>query len=456
MVPVAAALLLTLSAWRAGLVMAATGVLDPTFGAGGVVRTSFGGSARLSELIAQPDGKLIAAGARRVTTISDPVGAEAILASDFALARYNVDGSLDTTFGVDGRVTTEWSGFHAAATALALQPDGKVLAGGIVDSREDIGPLHGVQTASDLALARYGPDGTLDPTFGDGGQVTADFGRLEGLTTLALQPDGKIIAAGVAEQTVVRGQMPTRAFEFLLARFQPDGGLDPSFGSAGQVVVGFNPPATATTGPVYARAGAVVVQPDGRIVAAGSTTGTRWDFALARLWPDGSLDTSFGAGGTVTTAFPELAVSGGLALQPDGRLVLAGTSGRNNIALARYAPDGSLDLAFGKSGRVVADFGGVETAMALAVQADGKLVVAGGAGGGPLGLLPEDFGVARFLPDGTPDAEFGNGSQGTLDLGGRESASAVAIQPDGGIVVAGDIEAGLTNRDFALVRYQLH
>src|SRR6266540_3708037 len=290
----------------------APGDLDPTFGAGGKVTTVFGGDSRAYALVLQPNGKLVAAGV-------GPNG--------FVLVRYNPDGSLDTSFGGDGKVTTA-IGFGAEANALALQPDGKLVAAGTSDIEDSttVGPQ--------FALVRYNPDGSLDTSFGVGGKVTTAIGdgadrRHARAFALALQPDGKLVAAGEPDFTLVRYR---------------DGSLDTSFGVSGKVT---------TSDGVLVVANALALQPDGKLVAAGMgwTGSTGFESALVRYNPDGSFDTSFGVGGKVTTDTGESGGAHALALQPDGKLVAAGSG------LIRYKPDGSLDTSFGVGGKVTTAIG---------------------------------------------------------------------------------------------------
>ena len=225
------------------------GNLDPTFGSAGKVTTDFAGGSDLAFGVAlQPDGKIVAAGtATRGATIF----------SDFALARYNPDGSLDATFGSGGKVTTDFTGNFDQANAVALQPNGKIVAAGST----------GDGTSHDFALARYNPDGSLDATFGSGGKVITDFtGGSDQAFGVALQPNGKIVAAGTAHTGTI--------LEFALVRYKKHGGLDPSFGSGGKVTTDF-------TGSNDV-AGGVALQPDRKIVAVGHAGTANSDFALAR------------------------------------------------------------------------------------------------------------------------------------------------------------------------------
>jgi uncharacterized delta-60 repeat protein len=244
-----------------------------------------------------------------------------------------------------------------------------------------------------FGLARYNPDGTLDPSFGTGGKVTTDVGgSIDQAHALAVQANGRLVVAGIADNSQVGS-----GFDFALVRYRSNGNLDRSFGMDGKV--------TTDVASINERALALAVQADGRLVAAGVTgeaglSVTGADFALVRYRSNGILDRSFGTGGKVTTDFT--GSSGGdranaLVGQADGKLVAAGFAGGpagTDFALARYNPDGTLDASFGTAGRVTTDFtGDVDIANALAVQADGKLVAAGFANAGAV------FALARYLAE---------------------------------------------------------
>jgi uncharacterized delta-60 repeat protein len=321
------------------------GSLDKSFGTRGTARTAFGSlSAQAAAVAIQPDGKIVAAG---------PLGEDA----GFALARYKPNGSLDPTFGSDGRVITKVGG-GGVAFALALQPDGKLVVAGSVNG--DLSFAHGLTTGDQFAIARYTAGGSLDNGFGTGGLVTSAFGLLAAQAqAVVLQPDGKIVAAGAGQVD------PNTPPGIVVARYEPDGSLDSSFGSNG--VAATPSPASRQCDGCGLYANALAIQADGKLVAAGQSCTAGCSFALDRYNPDGSLDTSFGTGGRVTTSFGSIdSCSGGggdfanaVALQPDAKIVAVGYSnfGRcspnyDTFALARYEPSGSLDPSFGKAGKV--------------------------------------------------------------------------------------------------------
>ncbi len=402
----------------------ANGSLDTTFGTGGKVLTAFAGAlAQATSLAIQADGKLVAAGSTLVQSTN---------VSQFALARYNRDGSLDTAFGTGGEVTTVLS-LADFAESVAVQADGKIVAAGFSQQSA---------SAEDFALARYNPDGSLDTSFGTGGTVLTDFGGSnDGALGVAIQADGKIVAAGFSFQFAT-------SEDFALARYNSGGGLDSTFGAGGKVTIDF--------GNTFDSGQALALQSDGRIVVAGFSQqpATGADFALARCNSNGTLDTTLGTGGTVTTNIgmgPDDDFGhGGIALQADGKIVQAGsTNGFNSqdFALTRYNSDGSRDTSFGTGGEVVTDLGGFALASAVTIQADGKILVVGEIEENATFDL--NIAMARYNPDGSLDASFGTGGIVTTDLGGFEIGNAVALQADGKIVVAG--AAG--GSGFALVRY---
>jgi uncharacterized delta-60 repeat protein len=403
---------------------AADGSLDPTFGNGGIVTTDIGGNDDLGMTVeVQPDGRIIVAG-----TSSNPDGTD----RDFGLARYNPDGSPDTTFDADGIITTDFGNRDDLASAIALQADGKIIAAGHAHTGTDV----------DFALARYNADGSLDTTFDLDGKVTTSVSPYDDYGgDIVLQPDGKILMTGFISS-------PVNINGFVLVRYNPDGSLDRTFGDEGMTGNDFNCPASGQ---------ALTLQPDGKIIVAGSTCGTdSTDFGLARYNSDGSPDTTFDQDGIVTTDFGNSYDSGeAVAVQPDGRIVLAGhsyTEPEVNIvfALARYNIDGSLDTTFDEDGKVTTDLGGWrDSGHDLVLQPDGKIVVAEEQWqeGGTV-----DFALARYNRDGSLDPAFDTDGIVTSDFSPGDYATAVALQADGRILVAGFSDNGF-NFDFALARY---
>jgi uncharacterized delta-60 repeat protein len=394
------------------------GDLDTTFGSGGKVLTSLGSNPACQSVAIQSDGRIVAAGATMIGGFDQ-----------FALTRYNSNGSLDTSFGSGGIVTTSFGSVDADVNSLAIQSDGRIVAAGF--------------SSAGFALARYNSNGSLDTSFGSGGKVTTSFGgSLDIANSVAVQSDGRIIAAGYTQdQSFENGR-------FALARYNGDGSLDTSFGSGGKVTTSFGSGSDNL-------ASGVALQSDGRIVAAGSSRTTAQRFALARYNGNGNLDTSFGSGGLVTTTFAgSNAGAAGVAVAPDGRIVAAGSSdnGSNSrFAVARYNSNGSLDTSFG-NGTVTTAFGSnpQDTAVSVAVQPDGRILAAGST----LNGSTRRFGLARYNSNGGLDTLFGAGGLVTTSFGNTDSdAAGVAVQRDSRIVVAGTSSNG-TSSQFALARYQ--
>ncbi|MGH8566198.1 MAG: hypothetical protein ACREXW_19820 [Gammaproteobacteria bacterium] len=302
-----------------------------------------------------------------------------------------------------------------------LQPDGKLVMAG------SAGDTSLTSLTSDVLLARFNPNGSLDASFGAGGIVQTDFGRGDIATALVLQPDGKLVTAAVR----LSGPSNNIVSDLILARHHPDGSLDASFGAGGFVV----------ESGIFGSA--LVLQPDGKLVAAGGGAFRSGD-QLFRFNPDGTLDTSFGDGGRVGPNFDGPGEFSALVLQPDGKLVAAGQS----FFLARFNPNGSLDTSFGTGGLVVTDFGRSSRANALVLQADANLVV-----GGALFRRPDlDFIVVRYHADGSLDASFGSGGAVRTRSRSFSGVQALALQTDGKLVAAGDSFAS-GDVDFALARY---
>ncbi len=383
---------------------------DHAFGHGALI-TPIGRLSHAEALAIQPDGKLVAAGYTTTTDDGD---------YDFALVRYNPDGTLDPTFGNGtGTVITTFDGLNSDYAAdLAIQPDGKLVVAG-------------------SALARYNPDGSLDTTFGNGTGSVEVMGHM--LQALALQSDGGLVTTGQA-----------------ILRYHPDGTVDTHF----------NDGAIFVFHPLMQVGSALVVQPDDKVVVAWEAISKyASDIALARFNADGTLDLSFGDRGTGT-----IIVAGGdllavdvadLALQPDGKLVVA-TERRQyhedqpaselDFALVRYNPDGTLDTSFGSgTGYVATPISPYDDVIsAIAIQPDGKLVVGG------YSAYPEstELALVRYNADGSLDAGFGAGGiLATAPSGGDKQVNALAIQSDGQVTLAGAYREASVSEHFALARF---
>jgi uncharacterized delta-60 repeat protein len=344
-----------------------------------------------------------------------------------AMAIAQQPGSLDPTFGNGGKLTfgTSFGPLeYPQGFGIATQPDGKIVVAG-----KD-------------TIARLNPDGSFDTTFGNGTGQVAGCCEINYLTSIALQPDGKIVTAGGYEADA-------SDFWFLVARHNPDGSLDTSFGNKGHVT-------TPSSG--YARS--VNIQKDGRIVVVG----THWYGQIQRYNADGTLDSSFGGGDGIVDR-TELGYSYQFyasTVQEDGKIIAVGElwNGPNyyDIAVFRFMPDGSVDTGFGSDGIATSAIGPYsDSAYSVAIQSDGKIVVAGAANnvpGGPFETPNRDFAIARFNSNGSRDTGFGTiGAVRTPINTGDDAARAVRIQSDGRIAVAGYSDDSLLIYDFALVRY---
>lgn len=355
------------------------GTLDASFAAGGMVTinvpSGLGGGVQVIGVAIQIDGKIVAG----ISTINSD-GSES-----FSLARLNPNGSLDGTFGNAGLVTTFPFGQQRSPAVLALQPDGKVLLAG------------------DGVMARYDSNGQLDSTFGSGGLALLTAFSVR---AIALQPNGQIlIGTGGPEQDTFPPSTQTLSVAGLLARYNPNGSLDASFGGTGQV---------ASVVPISA----ITVQGNGMILAGGGITsklvappaGNNTGFGLVRYNPNGSIDLTFGRRGVVITDFGQtapFAEAFALALQTNGDIVAAGVAGQKPIGfqsppssfgLARYISAGPLDTSFGSAGKVTTAFGtNTASISALVLQSDGKIVVAGNSGASSQQSFVNNIVVARYL-----------------------------------------------------------
>ncbi len=454
------------------------GELDTTFNNTGFASLSGGlGNDGANAVAVQKDGKIVAAGFAVNGYQTVQFGDE-----DFALVRYNADGSLDSSFGEGGKVFYHIKASKERANAVTVQPDGKIIAAGVSK----------LNNFDSFALIRFNSDGSLDTSFGNQGVVITQIGYSQSsIYALALQADGKIVTTGLAEfgftlvrfnadgkrdqsfvnngvvslspaiysysrtlviqpdgKIVVGGGATNRSYsDFAVTRFNENGTLDKRFGFMGRAII----PITASTDGVYALA----LQADGKIIAAGhSFDGNNYPkYTVARLTSGGRLDTSFGEGGKVVTPLSNNQdIIYGVAVQPDGAIVAAGTSNDGNqyrIGIVRYRPDGSLDPSFGDGGKVVTPFQNSVTANALVLQADGKILTAGLTSTQWSG----DFAVFRYNTDGSLDNSYDTDGKSVTDIGtpGGEWRS-VLVQEDSKIIAVG-YGFDETGQKVALFRY---
>ncbi|MFY0566500.1 hypothetical protein ACN28E_22060 [Archangium lansingense] len=351
------------------------GSLDTSFGSGGIVLTDFfGGNDLGSAVVVQRDGRIVVGG-----IVNNPGS----LSDDFGLARYNPDGTLDSTFGSGGRVVTDFDGRIDGIQGLALQPNGRIVA---------VGNSFSGATNHDFGIVRYRKDGRLDPSFGSGGRVLLDFfGGFDIASGVVLLPGCKLLVGGMVTR-------PGTGLDFGVVRLKEDGTLDTAYGSGGLAAADY-------TG-LNDAGQAIALAPGGHVVVTGwadTGPGRFYDFGAVRFDKEGRPDSRFGVGGkTSVDFFFNQDLGEGIAVQHDGRILVTGTvfnstNWQYDMGLARLKRDGSLDTSFGEGGKVVVDFeefpGTSEGALALVVQPDGDIVVVGNTGDD----TNRAFAVARFV-----------------------------------------------------------
>ena len=400
--------------------LAAPGDLDASFGTTGLVERS--GST--VDAAVQADGKVVR------------------LTREFEVARYAVDGTLDPTFGTGGVITAP----NGVADAIVVQPDGRIVA---VGDRAD-GPN------TDFLVRRYLSNGSPDAGFANGGTAVTPVAAGDGADrafAAAVAPDGKLVVAGCTTPApTCSASAPTAGSHIAVVRYRPDGSLDASFAGDGTatVTVGAGDRADAASG--------VAVRPDGGVVIGG-TADTRGslgdpvdqDFAVAQLTPGGLPDLTFSGDGIATVAIEPTGERrddgrAGVALQPDGKVLIAGVSGPSStasaFAVARLDAAGGLDAGFGAGGvvRTVAGPAATSIARGLALQSDGKTVVVGHDASGR-GVL-----AVRYTAAGALDPSFGD--QGRAVLAGRDApARSVRVAPgDDRLVISGGDGVGFVAR----------
>ena len=434
------------------------GNLDASFDEDGILGT-FG----ISDVVILEDHKIIVAGMGYF---------ENTFSNDFAIARYNVNGTPDVSFGVGGTMATDIYNNNDRAHAVAIQNDGKIVAageGGYNNSRIDFAVVQYTLEG----MFSYNPAGQFD-WLAPGEHVEDTFnyivsdGLLTDTATVSITINGvdepvryPPVAAddtGIGFSTDEDTAIETG--NVLENDADPDGDrlyvrdlnlagtkglvsvetLDASFGDGGKIWTNF--------GTSFEIANAVTLQPDGKIIVAGAT-GDNYsfaDFALARYNLDGNLDETF-SGGKVTLDCGADDQVHAVVVQSDGKIVATGSGGHwdyyfyiHDFCVARYNPDGTLDVSFGEEGKVMTDFGGDDIPNAMLIEPEGKIVTAGMSAG--------DLALARYESNGTLDTTFGNNGLVTTDLGNDEEAFAIARQNDGDYVLVGRTGWGL-----AMVRY---
>jgi uncharacterized delta-60 repeat protein len=420
----AATLVATISINR---VEAASGDLDTSFGNGGVVTADLSDFEKAEAIAIQRDGQIIIG-------VRNPE-------SDFALMRYKANGTLDTTFGIGGMVQTNFLGFGGAVASVKIDSKGNIVAAGYIRTS----PLE-QNPDTDFAVARYTTSGALDSSFGSQGIVTRSNSINDYITAVAIQKDGKIIAAGSSY-----GPQPSE--DFAVFRLTANGSPDLTFAGGNILFTDFYSSEDV--------ARAIVIQSDGRIVAGGEIQRNSRDFGLVRYNTNGTLDSTFGTHGKVVT---DIASESGdfcyeLLLRPvpfsltgEEQIIAAGnrylSSNNSSGVMVCYQSDGLLNPSFGVGGIVLTNFSTYDHIYCVVRQADGKIISAGSSYDQN---YPPQFTLARYNSNGTLDTGFGQGGRVFTPIGDASEVWEIALTPQGGIVAAG--WAVVTERDIAIAKY---
>ena len=358
-------------------------------------------------MVVQPDGKILVAG-------SSPFHSS----SHLSVVRYKPNGRTDKDFGKNGRAVISLKG-GSVAYSMALQADGKIIAAGRI--------LH------DFIVARFNTDGTLDSSFAASGVAIRDFdGVYDELDFVTIQPDNKILAIGTGTDAHSEGEL-TRV---VLLRYNADGSKDSSFGTDGMVGIHVNDWA-------FDQGTCLVLKPDGKILAVGYSydyiMNTAYDFTLVQFNPNGTVDSSYGTDGHIYTDISGFDMPTAIAVQSNGKIVIAGYNNFyvSNFILARYTKNGLPDSSFGTNGTVITAIGDSSyeggRAYGIAIQPDDRIVLAGYAWNGS----NQDFAVVRYKKNGGLDSSFGADGKVITDINGDDVAGGVSILPNGKILVAG-------------------
>lgn len=415
--------------------------LDPNFGIGGKVITHIGNNQdAITSIAQQTDAKIVASG----------VSKEADHEFRTIVCRYNTDGSIDTSFGIGGKVALNYLFHESINSKLKLQSDGKILIATNVGDME---------SNYDFLLVRLNNDGSYDSGFGTNGIVITNFetgNTGNTVRSVELQADGKIILAGECSGN---DGIANQFENFAVARYNSNGSLDTTFGTNGRVVIniGSNSLSTYSIDGIYA----VKLQSNGKIILGGYTDAQNtidvYNSVLVRLNSDGTIDTTFGTNGMTITNFE--ASSAGintLLINNDdtivsGSIVNFNSNGNTKIGLLKYNANGNLDMTFGTNGRTITQVNTtvmLDTVWDLVLQPDGKIVAAGYSFNTTIDML-----LMRYNSNGSLDPSFDGDGILLTDFGSTaDGAYSVLIQPDGKIVVGG-LSGINPNYEFALARF---
>jgi uncharacterized delta-60 repeat protein len=394
------------------------GYLDPTFGTDGILTTSVGGVINYATSLAiDSNGKINVAGFAYIDG-----------GYDFAVVRYNSNGSLDTSFGVDGKATTDFGASMDVTNAIAIDSNGKIILAGYSN----------IEGNYNFAVVRYNIDGTLDTSFSADGKLTTDIGADDDVArSIAIDGNDKIVLSGYS---YIGGN-----YDFAAVRYNVDGTLDTSFSADGKLTTGIGASNDIST--------SIAIDENGKIVLAGYAvmSGGAVDFAVVRYNIDGTLDTSFSADGKVTTDIGDSDNARAVVIDGNGKIVVAGSSylASNDFAVVRYNSNGSLDTSFSTDGILTVDIRATwDDAYSLAIESNGKIIVAGMS----WNTANTDIALVRYNSDGLIDSTFGTDGIIITAIGtSSDQANSLAIDNDGKIVVAG-VTRNVYDF-FAVVRY---
>ncbi|MEO5889403.1 MAG: hypothetical protein ABIQ31_04080 [Ferruginibacter sp.] len=391
------------------------GTADTAFGVNGMQITEFDGSSFARSVVIQGDGKIVVAGS---------------INERFGVVRYNANGSVDSTFNSNGQQVTDFGTYSQVANSVAIQTDGKIVAGGVIYT--DFGASFGI--------TRYNKDGSPDLTFDQDGRQVTDFpGAAATGNSLAIQNDGKILLAGYLSDESGNNY-------FVVTRYNTNGSLDQTFNKNGIQTISLNSD--------LQHANSMALQTNGKIIITGyALNGASNDFVVVCLNADGSLDNTFTNKGILMTDFNAADdIAGAVAIRNDNKIVVAGYSVLDNdysFSLARYNANGTPDTSFNQDGKLSDDSKHDYTVFNCnAIDADEKVIVVGRTWNGS----DYDFAVARYNNKGILDSTFSNDGKLTTDFGVTDEAISVAIQADKKIIVAGNTD----NSKFAVARYNFN